>query len=165
MYKFIGILAIVLGLGGIASNAGILDDLKVAITGHIADAEGRIFGEDMHVSGEVIMDGVFDEDAVGQDAAHWAKGSVSIVIKDGVRYVQLGSDFNSGPLPDGHVYVSVTQDINDEADFNNSVQIDLGELKLGKGASFYEIPEGTTVNSVTVWCKRFGAYIGSADVS
>ena len=50
--------------------------------------------------------GVFDETADGQDSVHWAVGSVSIVVAEGKRYIQLNEDFNSGPLPDGHVYYS-----------------------------------------------------------
>lgn len=146
-------------------SAGWLTDLRTVVVGHTEDAVSRAFGEEQIVSGMVTQKGTFDEDAVGQDAAHWAKGTVSIVEMDGKRYVQLESDFNSGPLPDGHVYVSLATDINDEADFNNSTQIELGKLTLGKGASFYEIPDGILVGSVTIWCKAFGAYIGSADVS
>ncbi len=155
-----------LSLGTLSStvNAGIWDNIKTAVVGHVDDAAGRLFGENTFIDGEVFLKGTFDEDAVGQDAAHWAKGTVTIEIMDGKRYVQLGEDFNSGPLPDGHVYVSVDSDINDEDDFNNTRQIELGKLILSKGASFYEIPEGVTVNSVTVWCKQFGVYIGSADV-
>ncbi len=155
-----------LSLGALSSaaNAGIWADIKSAVVGHVDDASGRLFGESMHIDGETVITGMFDEDAVGQDAAHWAKGTVSVVELDGKRYVQLEEDFNSGPLPDGHVYVSIATDINDESDFNNTKQIELGKLKLGKGASYYEIPEGVVVNSVTVWCKRFGVYIGSADL-
>ena len=128
------------------------------------DAKGRLFGQETFIDGTILKTGIFDETAVGQDAAHWATGTATVETLDGKTYVQLGSDFNSGPLPDGYVYVSTTVDINDEADFWAAEQVELGPLQLGKGASYYEVPEGTVVNSVTVWCKRFGAYIGSADV-
>ena len=161
--------SLILGLGtsgllaGTAS-AGIWTDFTDAVTGHASDLYGRVVGESTFIGGETLKTGIFDETAVGQDAAHWAKGTATLQIKDGKYYVQLGEDFNSGPLPDGYVYVSKDIDINDERDFTRTQQVELGPLQLGKGASYYEVPEGTVVNSVTVWCKRFGAYIGSADV-
>ena len=153
-----------LGASGLLAGTASANSFWDAITGHADDLKGRIFGEESFIGGETLKTGIFDEDAVGQDAAHWAKGTATLKIKDGKRYIQLESDFNSGPLPDGYVYVSKDVDINDEADFNKTRQVELGPLLLGKGASFYEVPEGTEVNSVTVWCKRFGAYIGSADI-
>ena len=161
---------LLLGLAAVpvasAASANWFTDIKDAVTGHIEDAKGRVFGEHMVVPNAAIEEiGVFDETADGQDSVHWAVGSVSIVVAEGKRYIQLNEDFNSGPLPDGHVYYSSATDINNEADFNSTVQIDAGSLKLGKGASFYEVPMDAELNSVTIWCKRFGEYIGSADVS
>ena len=158
--------SLILGLGtsGLLAGTASANSFWDAITGHVDDAKGRLFGEETFIDGEILKTGIFDETAVGQDAAHWAKGTATVETLDGKTYIQLGSDFNSGPLPDGYVYVSTTVDINDEADFWAAEQVELGPLQLGKGASYYEVPEGTVVNSVTVWCKRFGAYIGSADV-
>ena len=157
----------IFGFAASTSNAGFFADIKHAIVGHVEDAKDRVFGEDMVLEGTVFKTGTIDEDAVGQDAAHWAKGTITIEVKDGKRYVQLGTDFDSGPLPDGHVYISTGKFIHDEADFTRYEQIDLGRLQLGNGASFYEIPSHISIediNSVTIWCKRFGAYIGSANV-
>ena len=145
-------------------QAGFLDDAWSAVTGHAEDLQNRVFGEEMMIDGETVKEGIFDVTADGQDAAHWATGTASVVILDGKKYIQLGEDFNSGPLPDGYVYYSIDVDINNESDFNNTRQVEAGKLKLGKGASYYEIPADAVVNSVTVWCKRFGAYIGSADL-
>ena len=148
------------------ASANWFTDIKDAVTGHIEDAKGRIFGEDMIVPNATITaTGTFDETAEGQDAAHWATGSVSIVEAEGKRYIQLEADFNSGPLPDGHVFYSKDTDINDEVGFWRTTQVGVEKLKLGKGASFYEVPMDAEINSVTIWCLRFGEYIGSADVS
>ena len=166
MYKVIGLIAIILGSFGLGvqmGQAGIISDIKTAIVGHVDDAQGRLFGENEVIDGDRFLRGEFDETADGQDAAHWATGTAYQVVKDGKRYIQLGEDFNSGPLPDGHVYVSLSQDINNEDDFWATEQVDLGPLKLGKGASFYEIPAGMVVGSVTIWCQAFSEYIGSAD--
>lgn len=142
--------------------------ITTAVNGHVRDAVSR-FTDDQIIEGKFTRTGTFDETADGQDFAHWAKGSVSIVTTlEGKSYVQLNPDFNSGPLPDGHVFISLLDsDINNESDFNFDTQIDLGELKKGKGASYYEIPNNlpaTLIKSVTIWCVAFGEYIGSADI-
>ena len=49
---------------------------------------------------------VFREDDPGNDAAHWVKGSVSIVEMDGEKYVQLNEDFEAGLAPDLYIYIS-----------------------------------------------------------
>lgn len=144
--------------------------ITTAVTGHIEDVTSRFTDDELVEYKFEISTGIFDETAEGQDLAHWATGSVIIVqTLDGKSYVQLNPDFNSGPLPDGYVYISVTNnDINNEADFWNSQPIELGKLKKGSGASYYEIPDHISphlVLSVTVWCKAFGEYIGSADVN
>ena len=153
------------GLTAGAASAGILDNLRTAIVGHAKDAKGRLVASDSFVAGPIIKEGTFNEEAEGQDLAHWAKGKVVIIESEGKQYIQLFSDFNSGPLPDGYVYVSGTAtNIQTESDFYSSKQVELGPLKQGKGAHFYEIPEGITVVSFTIMCKAFKEYIGSADL-
>ena len=147
------------------TQAGIFDNVVTAITGHYEDAKTRVFAEDKIKVGKLIKEGKFDEEAEGQDLAHWAKGNVSIVEADGKQFIQLNADFSSGPLPDGYVYVSTTAtDINNENDFYSSQQVELGKLQQGVGAHFYEIPEGLDVVSFTIMCKAFKEYIGSADL-
>lgn len=146
---------------------GFFSGIKDAIVGHAEDFKGRIADGEVLEGVTIVKEGTFDEDAVGQDFAHYAKGTAQIVELDGKFYVQLTEDFTSGPLPDGHVYISKDVDINEEKDFNFDTQIDLGKLKKSNGAGYYEIPSSISIediNSVTIWCKRFGAYIGSADV-
>ncbi len=147
------------------ASAGIFSDIKDAITGHAKDAKDRLLTKDELKLGDILKSGTFDEDAVGQDAAHWAKGTASVVRNAEGTFLQLGLDFNSGPLPDGYVYYSAATDINDENDFLSTKQIEVGPLKKGNGASAYKIPHNADINSVTIWCKRFGEYIGSADVT
>lgn len=142
-----------------------LGDIKAAITGHVKDATSR-FSEDQVITGDIVSSGTFKDDARGQDAFHRASGSVTIVNNDGVHYVQLGEDFTSTPGPDYHVYISTGSDIQDRRDFRNSDAVELEPLKKGSGASFYEISgiSPADIKSVTIWCKRFGAFIGSADL-
>ena len=71
--------AVASGLSAGTASAGLWTDFTDAVTGHYEDAKGRIFGENMTVPGPLLAEGTFDETAVGQDAAHWAKGTVQII--------------------------------------------------------------------------------------
>ena len=61
----------------------------------------------------------------------------------------------------------VDKKIVDEQSFNSVEQIELGKLVKGSGASFYEVPAHINVQhiqSITIWCKRFGQFMGSTNV-
>ena len=151
------------------AQAGIFDDITAAVTGHVDDIKSRI-----NVEHEVIdavttyTSGEFRPDDIGSDLFHNGSGTVSIVDDaDGNTYIQLADNFESTPGPDYHVYISTSTGIVDEGSFYDSVQVEVGKLVRGKGASYYELPEGMSVfdvKSVTIWCKRFGAFITSADL-
>ena len=153
------LLLITLAVAGSAANANIW----TAITGHAKDLISRTTADQV-IEGIITAEGEFDQDADGRDLAHWANGTVHIIEMDGKRYIQLTDDFNSGPLSDGYVYYSHDTDINNTDDFDATRQIEAGKLKKGKGASYYEIPADAEVNSVTILCKAFHVYIGSADI-
>ena len=149
------------------AKAGFFSDFKDALIGHTKDIKGRFSDGEVLTYDNIHKSGVFDETAIGQDLAHYAKGKAELVELNNKLYIQLTESFTSGPLPDGHVYISKDVDTNEEKDFNFNTQIDLGELIKSNGAGFYEIPSGISINdinSVTIWCKRFSAYIGSADL-
>lgn len=139
-------------------------EAELIVTGHTSDIVGRLT-DDRSVVGNTIAQGMFREDDRGQDTFHAGGGSVSILSTDSGNVVQLQSDFWTTPGPDYHVYVSTVRGIVDEDAFNRATVVELGKLTKGSGASFYEIPEGLEVNSVTIWCKRFGEFIASADIS
>ena len=142
------------------------------ITGHFDDIVSR-FAADEYIIPEprksALRIGVFDESAKGQDFLHNASGEAYIVEKDNTLYIQLAENFMSSPGPDYHVYISTTEaDINDETEFDASKPIELGKLVKGSGASFYAISSDYTfdeIKSVTVYCKAFNEYIGSADLT
>ena len=134
-------------------------------SGHISDLKGRFSPDEIQTEVMVEGTGMFDETAEDRDAAHWADGAVSIEIKDGKKYIQLQSDFNSGPLPDG--WVTYSEELSyigtwDKYKISNPVEV--APLKKGKGASFYEIPWDAEPKSVTIICKQFKQYIGSAPI-
>lgn len=141
------------------SHAGLFD----IISGHASDIKSR-FSADQMVDGHVIRSGEIRDDDIGQDFLHRASGTVSIVMKNGKYFIQLESNFTSTPGPDYHVYVSTSDGIVNEDSFLRAEQIELGRLAKGSGASFYEVSNPSSVKSVTIWCKQFGEFIGSADL-
>ena len=147
------------------AQANWLTDIGTAIVGHANDLYDRTVEDDAFAPGFPVAEVKFRTDDFGQDAAHWVKGSASIVEYEGKQYIQLNQDFQAGLAPDLYIYVSESpMDIVDERSFNSTVQIELGQLTKGNGASFYEVPEGVIVQSITIWCKAFGQFMGSASV-
>ena len=145
---------------------GLSGTIRDALTGHVEDIVERTTIEDKFIEFDnAIAKGNFRTDDIGQDAAHWVKGSVSIVNVNGKNYVQLNSDFEAGLAPDLYLYVSTSATpIVDERSFFATTQLELGKLVKGTGASFYEIPAGIKPSQVTIWCKRFSQFMGSATV-
>ena len=84
---------------------------------------------------------------------------------DGKTYVQLNEDFEAGLAPDLYIYVSTSATpIVDEKSFFATTQLELSKLGKGSGASFYEVPAGIKPAQVTIWCKRFSEFMGSATI-
>lgn len=160
----IRILAIIISLtaGAHTAHAGLFDDLTTIVGGHVSDIKSR-FKDDQLIEGEIVAQTAFREEDRGQDALHHGSGSVLLVEAEDGRYIQLAPDFDSTPGPDYHVYVSTDTNVDHEDRFDKSKQIELGRLIKGSGASFYKLPEGVEFSSVTIWCKRFGEFITSAD--
>ena len=102
------------------------------------------------------------------DPVHWGKGGVSIYQQGNLNEVYLESDFEVGPGPAYHVYLSSGNDIRSNDDFNNANNIDIGKLKSFKGSQIYKVPadaELAEFNSVVVWCVAFNQLITSANLS
>lgn len=149
-------------------SAGLFDDLKFAITGHVKDFKSRSQPDQILEGGKLLAETRFRTDDPGQDAVHYGEGGVSLIEKDGEIFVQLSPDLNIGFAPDLYLYVSMDQSITDEARFNATQQIEVAELVKGEGASFYSLgaldPQQTkAVKSVTIWCRKFGEFMASAD--
>ena len=145
-----------------SAHAGLLDDIKTVVGGHINDLQSR-FMDDQLIDGKVIATAKFRENDRGQDTLHHGSGSVLIVNAPEGRFIQLAEDFSSTPGPDYHVYISQDTNIDHEDRFFKSKQIELGRLIKGSGASYYKIPDNTDFRSVTIWCKAFNEFIMSAD--
>ena len=165
MFRIILVLiAIIAGMSFLgASKAGFFSDVKDAVVGHVEDVKERIGHEDSFIDGYVVSRGEFRRDDPGRDGAHWADGTVSLVERDGRRYIQLGPDFNSGPAPDLYIYVADSKVV-DEKSFFAASPTSLGPLQSGSGAQFYELSEFIHVPEdleVIIWCRRFSQFIGA----
>ena len=94
-------------------------------------------------------------------------GAVSLIwdeVND-KHYIQLEDNFEAGLAPDLYIYVSTSATpIVDEKTFFATTQLELGKLVKGSGASFYEVPAGIKPAQITIWCKRFSQFMGSATV-
>ena len=144
------------------SKAGIFDSIKDAVIGHVEDAKDR-FKDDSFIDGVHKKASTF---SWSSDSIHYANGGVSIVKKDGQKYVQLGTDFSAGLAPDLYIYLAPGH-IDSDAEFVNGNKLELGKLIKGSGASFYEIPSYLNSYqdepfSVVIHCKRFNEPMGAA---
>lgn len=103
------------------------------------------------------------------DPVHWGKGGVALF--DGAVFLE--SDFEVGPGPAYHVYLSErsAEDISRAEDKNalaqSGLRVDLGRLKSFRGSQRYALPAGedaSKYSSVTVWCQAFKVLITVADL-
>lgn len=95
------------------------------------------------------------------DPVHYGKGTAT-VFSD---LVHLEEDFEVGPGPKYHVFLSPKADIKETADFDESASLDLGQIKAFKGSQNYPVPAGTELagyKSIVIWCKAFGVLISPA---
>jgi hypothetical protein len=106
-------------------------------------------------------------DTSPSDRVHWGKGNTKI-YKDGKQFeVFLEKNFQVGPGPAFHVYLSESSDIKSNADFKKSVNYDLGNLKSFKSSQVYQVPQNIDmkkIKSVVIWCQAFSQLITTADL-
>jgi len=99
------------------------------------------------------------------DPIHWGQGEVIIYQHDNNYEVFLGKDFEVGPGPAYHVYLSTGSDIKTNDQFENASNFDIGKLKSFKSSQVYQVSsevELSQINSVVIWCETFGQLITSA---
>ena len=85
---------------------GLSGTVRDAVEGHATDITERLTVDDQHIDGMLIAYSDFREDDPGNDAAHWVKGSVSLVwdeVND-KHYIQLENNFEAGLAPDLYIY-------------------------------------------------------------
>lgn len=94
---------------------------------------------------------------------HPTKGQVSLIEEDGVRYLEVGPDFQSDRGPDLKVILHKSDTVDLKVEEGNYVS--LGALKSFNGAQRYQIPDDLDLSqyqSVAVWCEQFNATFGYA---
>lgn len=112
--------------------------------------------------------GRFAEDAPGQDAAHWGRGTLRLYDMPGdTLALEIQPDFKVGPGPNFWVYLNSVPGIVDIPSFKaDAGRVKVAKLKSFSGSQVYEIERSDyeSAESVTIWCETFGQYITSADL-
>lgn len=101
------------------------------------------------------------------DRVHWGKGNMTIYEYNGQYEVLLNKNFQVGPGPAFHVYVSQSASISSNSQFKKAVSFDLGKLKSFKGSQVYSIPKSIDmkkIKSVVIWCQAFKQLITYANL-
>ncbi|WP_206680550.1 DM13 domain-containing protein [Neoaquamicrobium sediminum] len=97
------------------------------------------------------------------DPIHYGSGGVSLYSDT----VFLNEDFEVGPGPKYHVYLVPRASIRSSADVEDTMFVDLGQLRAFQGSQNYTIPAGVDLNlyqSVVIWCEHFSVLISPADL-
>ncbi|MGQ2901702.1 DM13 domain-containing protein [Neoaquamicrobium sediminum] len=97
------------------------------------------------------------------DPIHYGSGGVSVYSDT----VFLNEDFEVGPGPKYHVYLVPKASIRSSADVEDTMFVDLGQLRAFQGSQNYTIPAGVDLNlyqSVVIWCEHFSVLISPADL-
>jgi hypothetical protein len=109
---------------------------------------------------QVVAEGRFVH-ANPSDPVHYGKGRTTVFA----GLVHLEPDFEVGPGPRFHVYLSPKADVKSNGDFDEAKSLDLGRLKAFKGSQSYPIPAGTNIKgykSIVIWCKAFSVLVSPA---
>lgn len=165
--RYMGIIGVVGVLLHVVAARAFVSDITDAISGHIQDFQARSQPDEILEGARVVKEGSFRTDDPGQDALHYGSGDVTLVTLEGQYFIQMAPNVSIALAPDLFVYISTTPNIYQEARFNTTDQMELGMMVKGSGASWYMVPEGIdpkTIQSVTIWCKRFSEFMASADV-
>jgi len=115
---------------------------------------------DGKTSGEIVATGMFIH-ANPSDPVHYGKGRVSVYPK----VLHLETDFEVGPGPKFHVYLVPQADITPATRVQETMFIDLGQLKAFSGSQNYPIPDGVDLKrykSVVIWCEQFSVLVSPA---
>lgn len=115
----------------------------------------------------IIADGTFIHPNP-RDRVHWGRGNVTIYKSNQSYEVFLNKNFEVGPGPNFHVYLSESSNVKTKSDFKNAKNYDLGALKSFRGSQVYNVPQDVDfkkIKSVVVWCVTFSQLITSANLN
>ncbi len=99
------------------------------------------------------------------DLAHAGTGTALIVeLEDGSRVLRF-EDLDVDNGPDLRVILSASPLVEDDAAYDDTDFVDLGDLKGNKGNQNYEIPDDVDLDefaTVAIWCRRFNVTFNAA---
>ena len=75
------------------------------------------------------------------------------------------SEVGVGPGPNYHVYLVPLDGITPSTAVDETVYVDLGQLKAFSGSQNYPVPDGINLQdygSIVIWCEQFGILISPA---
>ena len=111
-------IAVIVGIGCAVTpaKANIFSDAIDAVQGHVADVTDRFTHNDTFISGIELSSGMFRDDDIGRDPAHWTDGTATLIESGGDIFIQFDEDFKNGLAPDLYVYVA-SKKVVDEGSF------------------------------------------------
>lgn len=98
------------------------------------------------------------------DPVHFGEGHARVYSD----LLHLEADFRVGPGPKYHVYLVPEAEITPDTRVQETMFVDLGQLKAFSGSQNYPIPAGLDLNnfkSVVIWCEQFNVLISPASLT
>ncbi len=100
-----------------------------------------------------------------EKSEHPTSGTAQIMVKNGKKYLKFDSSFQSNNGPDLFVILHRQGSPKSYAKAN---YVNLGRLKKVSGQQVYSVPKGVDVSkfkSVVIWCRKFNATFGFAQLN
>ena len=94
---------------------------------------------------------------------HPTQGQINIIEEDGIKYLEISSDFQTdrGPALEVILHNSPTVGLK----VQEGEYVSLGKLKAFNGSQRYQLPQDLNLDeyqSVAIWCQEFNATFGYA---
>ncbi len=101
---------------------------------------------------------------VGVD--HPTQGQVNIIEENGVKYLEISSDFATDRGPDLKVILHNSPSVSEKV--QPGEYLNLGALKAFNGSQRYQLPQDLDLagyQSVAIWCEQYNVTFGYAPLS
>jgi hypothetical protein len=165
-------LLIGLALGITGGAGGMLVAFPYVFPPEPVDEAAPLVAGDQPADTRLVFSFRFDERAEARDFLHWANGGGMIIRTAEGFALHLDARFASAAGPDFRLYLN-TRAIATKADFEGDAgKVEIRKLKAFKGSQTYALPrevagkplDPSAFHSVTIWCKFFNAYVGTAPI-
>lgn len=94
---------------------------------------------------------------------HPTQGQVNIIEENGIKYLEISSNFKTDRGPDLKVILHNSSTVN--AQVQEGEYVNLGKLQAFQGSQRYKLPQDLDLNgyqSVAIWCEKFNVTFGYA---